>query len=826
MKLPLNSIKQFSECKLDLEKILNNISTKIGAIEGYTKYSEIYEGIYIAQIVKKEQHENADKLAVYEITIGENENIQVVAGDISLREGDKVAYIKPGYIVPSTYGSSQEIKIKAVNMRGITSNGMLCSEKELNIGSNHTQVLVLDTDANVGETFGKYFDFDDVVIDIENKALTNRGDLFGIIGLARELSAAQGIAFESPPWYKNDVIDIDFGNDKLPIKVNNRISNLCPRYMCVTIDNVKIDKSPVWLQSLLLRSGFKPINNIVDIINYIAILTGQPLHAFDYDKLVKGDPNSNNKAHLTVRLANDGEKIHTLDNALIELTENNLIIADSTNPIAIAGVIGGIDTQIDENTTKVIIESATFDRFSIRKSSMELGIFTEAVTRYTRGQDPNYCLPNLLKTISLIKELTQGDIASDLVDIYPNPKPSEVITIDINKLNIHLGINLSREDISKILKDLEYQINENSKEIEFLTVTPPKFRTDLYIQEDIYEDIARVYGYENIVSRLPLIEIKPTTLNKNLHLKKEIRNILSNSGCNEVNTYSFTSSDLIQKSNQDPNLAYHIKNSLSPELSLMRVSLLSSLLEKAQLNTAQNISPFCIYEFNIPHQKGYTDNFALPKEQWHLSMFFSSNENLLEGNPYYQIKRYFEKIVNTLKIPQLRYDLISESTQLELPIWIKNILPTFNKDSAVLIKYFKDDKDIILGVMGNIDSNVKKNFKLPQYCAGLEINIEELSKLLFKNYKYIPISKYPSIWQDITFIVSKDTKYQDIVNTVKQLIDSKNRHCKVECLDIYQKETETKNITLRVTIEHNTKTLTYKEFEKIKRKLETKINSV
>lgn len=826
MKLPLNSIKEFSECNLDLEKILNDISTKVGAIEGYTKYSKIYEGIYIAQIVKKEQHENADKLAVYEITIGENEDIQIVAGDISLRVGDKVAYIKPGYIVPSTYGSSQEIKIKSVNMRGITSNGMLCSEKELNIGANHTQVLVLDTDAKVGETFAKYFDFDDVVIDIENKALTNRGDLFGIMGLARELSAAQGMAFNSPDWYKKDVIDTDFENNKLPIEVDNRVSNLCPRYMCVTIDNVNVNNSPVWLQSILLKSGFKPINNIVDITNYIAILTGQPLHAFDYDKLVKGDPNSNNKAHITVRLANNGEKIHTLENTLIELTENNLVIADSTNPIAIAGVIGGMDTQIDENTTKVIIESATFDRFSIRKTSMELGIFTEAVTRYTRGQDPNYCLPNLLKTISLIKELAGGQVASDIVDTYPNPKPSEVITIDINRLNTHLGTNLSKEELSKILTDLEYKISQDSKEIEYLTVTPPRFRTDIYIQEDIYEDIGRVYGYENIVSRLPLIEIKPTAINKNLNLKKEIRNILSNSGCNELNTYSFTSSDTIKESNQDPNLAYHIKNALSPELSFMRLSLINSLLEKAQLNTAQNISPFCIYEFNIPHQKGYTDNFALPKEQWHLSMLFSSNEKLIEGNPYYQIKRYFEKIVDTLKVPQLRYELISESTQLKLPIWIKNILPTFNKDSAVLIKYSKDDKEIILGVMGNIDSSVKRNFKLPQYTSGLEINIEELNNLLFKNYKYTPVSKYPSIWQDITFVVSEDAKYLETVNTVKQLIDTKDRHCKVECLDIYQKETDTKNITLRITIEHKTKTLTYKEFEKIKRKLESKINSV
>jgi len=824
MKLPLKIIKQFSECELDLDKILFDISTKIGEVEQHTKYSVIYEGIYIAQIVVKKQHPDADKLAIYQITTGEEKNIQVVAGDKSLNIGDKVAYIKPGNIVPSTYKSREEIKINTIQMRGVTSNGMLCSEKELNIGPNHSEVLVLEENAVIGESFAEYFDLDDIVIDIENKALTNRGDLFGIIGLARELTAAQGLSFKSPQWYTKESIDIDIKNKNLKVKVDNQASNLCPRYMCVAIDNVKVKESPTWLRSILIKSGLKPMNNIVDITNYIAILTGQPLHAFDYDKVIKSDSNREEEVHITVRLAESGETIHTLDNTLVELTPNNLVIADSSNPIAIAGVIGGHDTEIDENSTKILIESATFDRFSIRKTSMELGLFTEAVTRYTRGQDPHYCLPNILKAISLVEELAGGEIGTDIIDVYPNPKEPKVITLDINALNNELGTQLSKENIWKILNDIEYKIGKGKRKSEYLTVTPPAFRTDVYIPEDIYEDVGRIYGYENILARLPRIEIKSTDINRNLAFKKRLRNILSNSGCNELNTYSFTSKESIEKAKQDSNISYHIKNALSPELSLMRSSLIISLLDKAQLNIQKNISPFCIYELNVPHQKGYTDNFALPKEDWHMGILFSSKEDIIEGNPYYQIKRYLEKILKSLKIDDLEYELLSESSELTLPIWLKNIIPTFNKNSACLIKGYRNEKEYIIGIMGDIDYEVKGDFKLPQFTAGLELNLEDLQRLLPEESKYTQHSKYPPIWQDITFVVGEKIDYKNIIQTIHQVIDRKNRRCEIECLDIYQKEERIRNITVRITIEHDTKTLTYKEFEKIKKRLELKIN--
>jgi len=824
MKLPLKSITQFAECNLNLEKILTTLSSKIGEVEGYSELSKIYEGIYIGEILSKEQHPNADKLGVYKINIGEDDEIQVVAGDKSLEVGNKVAYIKPGYTVPYTYGTAEPFKIKAVNMRGITSNGMLCSEKELNIGNNHTKVLVLEQEAQVGTLFAEYFELNDTVVDIENKALTNRGDLFGILGLSREISAAQGIPFKSPDWYMKDSVDIDIINPNSPITVENQAQNLCPRYTCISMDNIVIKDSPVWLKSILIKSGIKPINNVVDITNYLSILTGQPLHAFDYEKLLTNDPIKKDSAHITVRVAKDGEKIHTLDGNIVELSNNNLVIADSTNPIAIAGVIGGIDTEIDENTKRVIIESANFNKFSIRKTSMELGIFTDAVTRYTKGQHPHLCLPILLKAVELIKELAEGECASNIVDIYNEPQSQKGITLSINRINTHLGTNLGKEEILKILTDIEYQIS--SQDSEYITVVPPIFRTDIFIPEDIFEDIGRIFGYDNIAPKLPTRDIRPTRVNTNIQLKNRIRQILSNSGCNELDTYSFTSRENIENAKQDPNLAYHIKNSLSPDLEFMRTSLLSSALEKGKLNIQKNISPFCIYEFNIPHQIGYVDNFQLPKEDWHLSLLFSSKDTLIEGSPYFQVKRYLEKVLNSLGIESLTYDLISDSSELDLPIWITNIIPSFNKNEAALIKHIKGGKLTIVGVIGDLDIDVKNRFKLPSLSGAFEINLEEIGKLVSLNNGNTHESRYPSITQDLCLTVLDSMKYFELENIILKEINTKDRVGCIECIDIYKKDGDTKNITLRITIEHREKTLTDKDFEKIRERIEKKVKQL
>lgn len=813
MKLPIKVAEDYTGIKIELDELLNILSSKIGEVEDVNNLSEMYKGIFIAQITGKEDHPNAEKLAVYKITVGEDEDIQVVAGDKTLEIGDKVTYISPGNIVPSTYKTSEKFEIKAIKMRGILSNGMLCSEKELNIGPDHTRVLKLETNAPVGESFATYFGFDDTVIDIENKALTNRGDLFGIIGLAREIAGAKNVKFKSPDWYKGEIYTAE-GED-IELDIENRAENLCPRYVGVVIDNITVKESPVWLKSILLKSGIRPINNIVDITNYLSILVGQPLHAFDYDKVLEKDISSNGKAKITVRLAKEGETIHTLDNNLVTLNSNTLVIADSTNPIAIAGVIGGLDTEIDSSTKRIILESANFDRFNIRKTSMSLGIFTDAVTRFTKALDPNQCKYVLQYACTLIKELSGGKLASKIVDIYPERIEPKIITLSISKLNEHLGTSLTKEDITNILENIEYNISENNESDDFLTVLAPTFRTDVSIPEDIHEDIGRIYGYENILPKLPLRDVSAPNKNKILYIKSKIRSVLSNSGANEIITYSFVSKDLIEKSNQDVNLAFHLKNALSPDLAFMRTSLLTSMLSKAQENIQRNIPTFCMYEFNIAHQKGNMDKFELPQEQWNMSLLFSTREDILDGNPYYQVKRYIEKVFNSLGIDGIEYRLISKSSERNLPLWIMNLIPTFNDKGSALIVY----KDNIIGIIGDFKKEVKENFKLPTYTAGLEINIEKLAKYKGHRKRISNTSKYPAITQDVTIQVEKDMEYKDLEKILYREIDSNSRKAHIKCLDIYSKDTTKKNITVRISIEHMEKTLSDKDFEQIIEKI-------
>ena len=312
-----------------------------------------------------------------------SENIQVVAGDRALEVGDKVAYIKVDAVVPySIYSEPEPFVIKSIKLRGVESNGMLGSAKELNIGNDHERVMVLPNDAPVGTEFAKYYELNDTVIEIENKALTNRGDLFGVLGVARELSAIMGKSFITPDWYTSPSIEIGQEDNCLKIKIKNDAESLCPRYTAIALDNIEIKESPVWLKSSLIKCGIKPINNIVDITNYISILIGQPLHAFDYDKLVSNDPNYTDTAYINIRMAKYGEKILGLDEKIYELNENIMVIADSNHPIAIAGIIGGHDTEVDDSTKRIILESANFDKSSIRKTSMQLGIFTDAATHF------------------------------------------------------------------------------------------------------------------------------------------------------------------------------------------------------------------------------------------------------------------------------------------------------------------------------------------------------------------------------------------------------------------------------------------------------------
>jgi phenylalanyl-tRNA synthetase beta chain len=589
------------------------------------------------------------------------------------------------------------------------------------------------------------------------------------------------------------------------------------------MSNISMKESPIWLKSILLKSDIKPINVVVDITNYLMILTGQPLHAFDYDKVIKTDTAQADMAHIVIRTAKPKESIHALDGNIYELNDRNLVIANSENPIALAGAIGGKETEIDENTTNIILESANFDKYNLRRTSMDLGIVTDASTRFTRSQSPQLCDKVISKAAQLIKELAKGELSSTLIDSYPVPRDSKIVTINIEKMREKLGIDISNENVINLLENIEYNIIEIKEN--YLTIEVPPFRQDIEIEEDIYEDIIRIYGYEKITPILPTKKIHATTRPAINKIKQEIRSILANSGANELISYSFTNTELLNLVNQNIDDCYKIKNPLSKDLELMRPSIIQSLLEKAQLNIQQGIETFSIFEMGISHQKGLLDKDNLPLEEWKLSYLFTDSKNLIDGNSYYEAKRYLEKVLYQFTGNPLHYTLLADSDFENLPKWIKSISGSFEPNSSAIVEIKVGDSKITLGIVGEISTTVQKNLSLNNFTSGFEINLEKLSQLQTNSTTEILIeSKYPYITQDICFIVPNKITYSELYKIVTKSIDKDKVRFDIKCLDIYQKDdNKDRNITLRISISNTEKTLNDKDFQKIREKLEKNI---
>lgn len=819
MRISVNLLKQFVDLNISDEEIIALVKKHIGEVDYTHNLRDDYKDIVVAVIEEKEEHPDADTLAIYKIDTGDEKNIQVVAGDKNLQIGDKVAYMKVGSKVPySIYTEEEPFVVKEIKLRGIQSNGMMGSEKELNLGTNHSTVMTLPNDAPTGVNFSEYYELDDTIFEIENKALTNRGDLFGVLGIARELSAVVGKRFESPTWYLNPARNITHEKSCLKLEIRNDAESLCPRYTAVALDNVKVEDSPIWLKSSLIKYGIKPINNIVDITNYIAILIGQPLHAFDYDKIISADPNYKDSAYINIRMANHDEKVVGLDEKAYELDENIMVIADSTHPIAIAGVIGGKDTEVDTNTKRIVLESATFDKSNIRRTSMKLGVFTEAATRYKHFLDTEQCIAGLLKAVELIQELTEAKTASNIVDIYNLQYKRKTIEISVDRLNTVLGTNVSTKEVKNILENLEYKTKGKEK----LQVTVPSWRRDIEIEEDIYEDIGRIYGFDNIEISLPKKEIKPPMQNKLFSTKRILRELLSEKGANETLSYSFTDLNSFKKCNLDSELAYKLKNPLSEELSLMRTSILQSLLPKAKENIERGINIFSMFEFNIVHLNNNVEDDKLPIEHWYLSLLLTNSKSSNKGSAYYSARRYLDEIFRKLNIYNIDYKLIADSTEQDLSAHIKNILAMFDPNTSAIISI----GGLNIGVVGEILNTVKDSYKLPSYTAGFEIDINELSNMKSSHRRYAEQPIYPKFTQDLCYEVPTDAKYIEIENIITKILNSNDLWGTVECLDIYQEKdsSENKKITYRIISSNHQKTLTDKDIKQIVEKITKKIS--
>lgn len=817
MYIPLNWIKEYTNVDLDVEKLVEEVATKIGAVEETIDLAKKYEGITIAKVIEKKDHPNADKLAVYIVDTGEKQ-VQVVTGDKTLEVSDKVAYFAPGVKVPyNAYPEKYDGVISKVSLRGVESEGMMASERELDLGNDHTKIMRLESDAVVGEDFAKTYGLNDTVLDIENKALANRADLFGIVGISREISACQSMKFQSPDWAMRTDVSTLSGNTT--VVVDNQINTYCKRYMAIAMDNVLVTDSPIWLKATLAKVGIRSINNIVDITNYMMYLTSQPLHAFDLDKVL--EKSGRTSPTIAVRLAKNGESITVLGGKTVDLDDSTVIITDGQNPIGIAGIIGGQDTEIDSTTKRIIIECANFDRYNIRKTSMRLGIFTEAVTRFTKAQDPNNCPNVLLKTVEMVSELAKGTVASEVVDNYIQPVKNKVITLDLKRANTILGIDLKSVEVETLLTNLEYSVDV--KDEGTLIVTVPTFRQDIDIVEDLYEDIGRHYGYNNVKVTLPTRSIYPNSVNSMLEFKDKLRDIITKIGGNELLTYNFIDGKDLEKYGLDTSEAYKLTNPLSPELEYMRYDILPSILEKVSINVDQGYGEFILYEMNKGHSKNQQDfdsNENLPKEREYLGVV-SLNPHYT-GTPFYVAKAILSKILSSLNIGNYDLVLLKDVENIEKR-WVERLngMLDINRSAILIIN------NEIVGVVGQCSQKVKQRTKLPAGVSVLELDLDSLIGYAQDSYGYVEPSRYPKTSQDFCFEVSLNTTYKEVYEMVKKIVTDVNYVYVIEPVDIYHKDgDEKKKITIRLELQHRDRTLTKYDITQLRNTLEKEVSSL
>lgn len=756
MKVSLNTIKQYIDFELPpVSELVARINDQLGGVEEVTDLASKYKEVVIVRVVTCEKHPNADKLSVCLIDDGgivkdierdESGYVKVVCGAPNVRADLFAAWLPPKSTVPASYGTSEPFVLDARDLRGIKSNGMLAAADELDLGTDHAGIIEIDpeewkpskTEIKAGASFAEAYGLDDMTIDIENKMFTHRPDCFGQLGVAREIAGILGHKFTSPAWY------IDAPEFKpaagLELTVTNDAGDKVPRFMAVAIQDVTIKPSPLWLRIELIRLGGKPINNIVDATNYVMLLTAQPTHAYDYDKL---------HGHiLGARLAESGEKTTLLNGKTYELTPDDIVIVDGEGIVGLGGVMGGGNSEVSDTTKNIVLECANFDMYTVRKTSMRHGIFTDAVTRFNKGQSPlqnDHVLSLLMMSVN---DVAGGEQASEVFDIqkYSEDHQEPIVTGE-QFVNERLGTNLSIDEMAKLLNNVEIRTAPETEPEDYeklLVVVPAFWRTDLELQEDVIEEVGRLYGFDKLPRELPTRSIMPAGINSIMATKQRVREQLLRAGANEVLTYSFVHENVLTKAGQDATQAYRLGNAISPDLQYYRLSLTPSLLDKVHMNIKSGHDEFALFEFGKAHRIGDVDGNGLPREYGRLAFVYADKKS--NEVAYFVAKHYLEQLT-----PNCQYIPLKDFT-IEHEIF-RQLVATFEPTRSAVIM----DDDRFVGVVGEYKASAAAGFKLPKSTAGFELFISHLEKITPKAYR--PLSRFPSTSQDISLKTSVDVSY-------------------------------------------------------------------
>ena len=780
MLISLNWLKQYVDIKESVEEIANALTMIGQEVEAIDIQGKDLGNVVIGQIVEFDKHPNSDRLTLLKVNVGEEEPLQIICGATNHKLNDKVVVAKIGAVLPGNF------KIKKSKIRDVESYGMLCSEAELGLAKESEGIIILPEDAPIGKEYREYAGLNDVIFELE--ITPNRPDCLSHIGIAREVAAYYNRKVKYPVIEIAETIE----SVNTVIKVNIEDKDRCKRYMGRVIKNVKIKESPEWLKTRIRAMGLNPINNVVDVTNFVMFEYNQPMHAFDLDKV---------EGNITIRPAKENEEITTLDGVERILKNGELVIADDEKAIAIGGVIGGQNTQIDDDTKNIFVEVAYFTPENIRRESRDLGIFTDSAYRNERGMDIENLPVVMNRAVSLIAEVAEGEVLSEVIDKYvEKPKRAE-ISLNLEKLNKFIGKTLTYEEVGKILTHLDIELKPLGDGTTLLI--PPSYRADLTRPADIYEEVIRMYGFDNIEAKMPVMSIESGEENTNFKISRIVREILKELGLNEVINYSFIPKFTKELFNFGEEVI-EIKNPLSEDMAIMRPTLLYSLIANVRDNINRNQTDLKLFEISKTFKKLGEGQNGLAIEDLKIALILSGREekNLWNQSKsdynFYDLKGYLEFLLERLNVTKYSLTRLTNN---------KN----FHPGASAEIKIGED----VIGVLGELHPNLVNYFGIKREKVFFaELNLTSLLKYIKIKVNYETISKYPEVLRDLAITLDRSVLVGEMVKEIKKKV---NLIEKIDIFDVYSGDKidkDKKSVAMSIVLRDKNRTLTDEDIDK------------
>jgi phenylalanyl-tRNA synthetase beta chain len=732
MQYSYNWLKELTKTKKSPQKLAEMVMLKGFEFEGKEELREKFENIIVGEIKEIKKHPDANKLQLVQVDVGEKYGgiLKIVCGAHNIEIGNKVPVALIGAIIPQN-----KFKIEKAKIRGEVSHGMICAEDELGIGKDHGGILILDKEAKIGQPVAETLNLEDTSLEFD--VLPDRAhDCLSYQGMAREICAMEGRKMKISNFKFQ--ISNEFKNVKsLNIQIEER--ELCPRYIGAVMSGIKIKPSPKWMQARLVASGMEPINNIVDITNYVMLEIGSPLHAFDFKNIL--DSSESEDANIIIRKAKKDEVLELLDETKLKLTEKDLVIATKDKAIALAGIKGGKYSGIGDKTTKVILEAANFDQFNIRKTRQRHGLLTEAQLRFEKGISPRLAQNAVLRTIELFKKYAGAELV-DYVDEDFSDKKKETIILDFNSVDSLLGFETDRKKNVEILENLGFGIIKKTDDS--IQASIPYWRLDIGNQEDLIEEIGRIVGYEKIKEEAIPTGVAMPKINQKRKLEWKTKNMLAGLGFDEMINYSFYS----KKDAKNIGIKgdhYEVSKPFSEEAEILRKTLLVRLLENTSLSSSY-FDEFGIFELGKIYKVR-----EHPEEELKIAGVIFSKEKKSDEN-FYVLKNKLESFLEKITKKEISFGKLEENIKI------------FDENEMAEIFIGKDR----IGLIGNINKGILNCYKIKGNLAGFEIDFEKVFKLSHSNVEFEKLSKYPDARRDISMFVGMEIEAEKIIDIFKK----------------------------------------------------------